>query len=1233
LNRNTAKADADRNLLFAVLALRTELVRREDMLSAMSAWAADRDKPLGQILVEKGMLRPDRRGWIEAMVDTHLEGGHDLISTLPMTAGLMHSLASQPGDATPSGSLAAEAGTVVQEPAALPPSDVTLPLPRSTDATIVLPHPHGDTTETVARPGARSERSRYRILRPHAHGGLGQVFLALDQELGREVALKEIREDQADDSHRRARFVLEAEITGGLEHPGVVPVYSLNWYENGRPYYAMRFIRGESFDQIIERYHADPAKHLDPSRMVLDFRRMLRRFIDVCNAIAYAHSRGVLHRDIKPQNIMLGKYGETLVVDWGLAKSISQPDISGYSSELQLTPTSASGTAETMPGSAIGTPQFMSPEQAAGDLEKTGPASDIYSLGATLYCLLTGHVAFENPDVAITLRMVQRGVFPAPRVHEPALSPALEAICMKAMALRPEDRYATPKALAEEIEDWLADEPVAAYPEPWTARFARWRRRHRAWTTAGAVGLVLIALVASLVAAGIRRAQKNTERLNAGLILDRALTRCQNGEPARGMLELAYGLEYLRGQDLVLDRSFRRNLDGWSHRLLPLRYLLTHRGMVDAVAFSPGGNVFLTAGGVVEAGKVAGEVHLWDAATGDRLWSTVPLLESEVRAAVFDPKGARFAIGQDNGWVQLYNVSTRRPIGKALRYGSRVTSLAFSPDGRLFVAGGHGSQVVVWDAQAPATRPLHTLEHPAPVLAVAFSLDSTHIAAGCDDGYAYIWSVSGEAGTRVRTSRRHDGPVRAVAFHPQKSMLVTGGLDGIIRVWNTSDGSLAGRRPITQAVGVYAVAFRPPRGDVIASGTEDNNVQLYDPLTSEPYALPIEHEGSVISVAFSPDGRTLLTGCQDQYARTWEIPAAPSAQEVARHQGRVTALEFGPGAESVLTAGEDGVVRLRSRAGEDLGPPHSHPGPVLSVALSHDGRLAVSGSADGLVRAWDPTAAGSRERIVARHETPVTSLRLRPGDTAVVSGSEDGWVRVTQLDANAAPPAAFFHVETVAAVDFHPNGKAILTAGGDSVKIWDVSKTNGPVQAILHPGQVYAARFRRDGTRILSGGENNTAQLWDPQTGRAVGPPMIHEGAIRSLSFGPQGLSVLTASNDRTARLWDSRDGTPLGPPMAHADRVTAVAYGPLLNDDLVATGTEHGVVRTWTIPYPIEGSAERLKTWVEVSTGLTLEVPDGGTTGIVRVLKPKDLAAKRLELRRLGGAPTGHATLSDVEE
>jgi serine/threonine protein kinase len=351
----------------------------------------------------------------------------------------------------------------------------------------------GDSTGLTEKYPASS--GQYRVLRLHAQGGLGEVYLAYDKELHRNVALKEIRREHGAHPQNYARFRMEAEITGNLEHPGIVPVYQLGRHDDGRPYYCMRFIRGDSLGTAIERFHSKgPGR--DPGERALELRRLLGRFVAVCETIAYAHSRGVMHRDIKPSNIMLGPYGETLVLDWGLAKLIGSPPEAGTPDDAILRPPSASLSADTLDGELVGTPAYMSPEQASGDSDEIGPASDIYNLGATLYTLLTGKGPFDHRRGMF--QRVAEGRFATPRAIRPGIPRALEAICLKAMALRPEDRYASARELADDLERWLADEPVLAYRESPFTRLARWGRRHRSMMI-GAVIATMVTLSGSLV--------------------------------------------------------------------------------------------------------------------------------------------------------------------------------------------------------------------------------------------------------------------------------------------------------------------------------------------------------------------------------------------------------------------------------------------------------------------------------------------------------------------------------------------------------------------------------------------------------------------------------------------------------------------------------------------------------------------------------------------------------------
>jgi hypothetical protein len=336
-------------------------------------------------------------------------------------------------------------------------------------------------------------RAEFRDLRFHAAGALGEVFLARNAELNREVALKFIKPARLGDPDSLRRFLQEAEVTARLEHPGVVPIYALGTDESGAPCYAMRFIRGETLQDAIDAFHAAEKPGRDPSERSLALRELLNRFVSICNTVAYAHSRGILHRDLKPRNVMLGKYEETLVVDWGLAKPFERDDAARSVGEETLTPGSGGGS-DTPTVGAVGTPAYMSPEQAEARWDLVGPASDVFGLGGILYAILTGRAPYQGGQVALMLEKVRRCDYPPPRQVKPGISRALAAVCLKAMATRPEDRYSSALDFAADVRRWLADEPVTAWREPALIRARRWGRRHK--VTASVV-------VACLLTAGL----------------------------------------------------------------------------------------------------------------------------------------------------------------------------------------------------------------------------------------------------------------------------------------------------------------------------------------------------------------------------------------------------------------------------------------------------------------------------------------------------------------------------------------------------------------------------------------------------------------------------------------------------------------------------------------------------------------------------------------------------------
>jgi eukaryotic-like serine/threonine-protein kinase len=354
--------------------------------------------------------------------------------------------------------------------------------------------------------------TEYRSLTYYKEGGIGIVQIGDDPQLPRTVAVKRLKSRKRPDPNAREQFLAEANITALLEHPGVVPIYRVGADSVGNPYYAMRLLQGETLAEAIERYHQSNPTVRFP-RTNPEFRRLLRSLIGVCDTIAFAHGRQIIHRDVKPENIMLGKFNETLVLDWGLAQRLAQdaPEAEG-TAEL----TAPVNVCPPSPQNIKGSPAFMSPEQASGS-QTVGKATDIYSLGATLYVLLTGKSPFDGASPWEIIAKVKSQALAPPKKIRRDVPDALAAICTKAMARAPQNRYQSAGAIREDLERWLADEPITAMKASVTEQISRAAKRHRSLVVGSVVALLLGAIGLSILALQQYRLASYERRLNTQL--------------------------------------------------------------------------------------------------------------------------------------------------------------------------------------------------------------------------------------------------------------------------------------------------------------------------------------------------------------------------------------------------------------------------------------------------------------------------------------------------------------------------------------------------------------------------------------------------------------------------------------------------------------------------------------------------------------------------------------------
>lgn len=1050
--------------------------------------------------------------------------------------------------------------------------------------------------------------ARYRVVRRHSKGGLGEIYIAADKTLHREVALKEIRDQFVSDRHIRSRFVQEAEITGSLEHPGIVPVYTLGYHPDGRPYYVMRFIRGESLRESALRYHKTALSALPPGERLLTFRRLLGRFQHVCDTIAYAHSRGILHRDLKPENIMLGEFGETLVVDWGLAKRFRdvepQPSIG---LETDLEPQSAEADSRlTRSGQIIGSPAYMSPEQAAGRLDLLGPVSDVYSLGATLYFLLTGRAPFEGYQAAEALLLAQCGEFVTPRHVQRGVDPALEAICLKAMAIRPENRYASAQALSSDLESWLADEPVTAYREGWSRRLARLTRRYRTSTQTAAASLLIISVVSIAAAVMIRASwRKESQALNSSLQLstrlgfDRALTLFDRGQATEGMLWLTRALRTAPDDAADWRRVIRANLANWQGSIVPLRHVIEHGDEVYTVAFSPDGKKLVS-------GSRDGTARIWAVATGTLL---TPALKhnGEVSSVAFSRDGKRVLTGSHDGTARIWDSITGAPITPSLNVGAKLRATVFSPDNRIVATAADNGAVELWDSTTGQNigKPG---KHAGGAWTVSFSPDGKTLASGGFDWTARLWDVAKAA--PIGEPLKHDREVWCVAFRPDGKVLASGSGDATVRLWDAHTGVAIGE-PLKQTKPVWWLAFNPqgtalaaitpdqdsqqdaaaylwdvcgpprllaslfqpgevwagawsPNGTMIAMGSDDCRVRVRNAATGDLISQAFTHREPVMAVAFSPDGHTLATGSKDSTVRLWDISPVALPQELVHH-GFIEAVVLSPDETTVFTGSSstdhsgrfwDAVTGLEQQ------PLLHEGGRITAAAYSPDGHTLITGCMNGDLRLWD---ARSRQAICGRfgHEDRVISVEFSPDGSKVVTGSMDRTARIWNGRTGEPISPSLRHDDSLNRVAFSSTGMLVLTCSNDqTARLWDARTGRPRGKPLQHESPVMRGTFSPDGSCALTGCNNGTVRLWNTATGELVRLIRAHSARVNGVCFSPDGRRIVTASADTTARLWDITSGTMIGATMDHQGQVWALSFSP--DGQMIATGGDDRQARLW---------------------------------------------------------------------
>jgi WD40 repeat protein/serine/threonine protein kinase len=1118
----------------------------------------------------------------------------------------------------------------------------------------------------------------YRLLREIGRGGMGVVYEAVQESLGRHVALKVLPGYGLASPTHRERFRREAQAAARLHHTNIVPVFGVGEHQ-GTHYYVMQFIQGQGLDVVLDevkRLREGPdrpaaypevaasvaqglltgrfarvvpdqanAGGLEPPRAPVSplsaagsdpvsavgsdhpatlagqsepkyFRSVARVGVQVADALTYAHGQGILHRDIKPSNLLLDTQGTVWVTDFGLAKTDESEAL-------------------TSPGDLVGTLRYMAPERLQGQSEARG---DVYSLGLTLYELLTLRPAFAETNRARLIEKVTHEEPPRPRQLDRQIPRDLETIVLKAMAKDPGQRYATATALAEDLRRFLADRPIQARRAAHWERLWRWCRRNPAVASLLAVVAVLAVAFVGYQAWALHRlaaeqrqtqAARDAAQLQAAeLALDKGQLLGEQGDVNPALLWMARSLKLAPAEAGALRSVARANLGAWSGRVHPLRLILPHETPVDTVAFTADGKALLTAGGRNDKAAV---VRRWDPVNGRPVGD--PLVSAgrgvNVERITFSPDDSRVLIPYSDGVTRLLNLADGKTLWQSPPQAGMITTTAFSPDGqRLLVAWSDAplqSQcrtgiVQLWETATgkPLTR---LLPHDRPVWAAAFHPDGKTFVTECgiwndpsDRGLARFWDVGGH---EIRKPLEQPSHGVAVAFSPDGQKLLTGHWDFTAGLWDLASGQCL--RTLQHEGPLRTVAFGPDGdGKTLLTASFDGIARLWDAATGQPLGPPLRHQSLVYGAAFSPDGRTLATGAWDHTVRLWEVAAHSPAERPA---AAFFPLGMSPDRRTVLARNADQTVQLRDAvSGQPKGTVLRPKGRVLAGALSPDGQSAVTTGEDGSSWLWDLASGQALTQLP--HPDPGWALAFSPDSKTLVTGE---WNEARLWDAARGTPLRqplHRHAEgPVFAVAFSPDGRMVLTGGADgTARFWDAATSRPNGTPLVHYPAVLAVAFRPDGKAVLTGGADSTARVWDVATGKPLGPPLPHQGTVYAVAFSRDGRTVLTGSRDRTVRLWDAATGKLLGPPLQHPGPVLGVTFGPDDQTVLAAVGKKHGQVdpadttQCWRVPAPVSGDADQVALWIQVLTGMELEA-----NGAVRLLDAATWQQRRQQLQDAG--------------
>jgi eukaryotic-like serine/threonine-protein kinase len=1004
----------------------------------------------------------------------------------------------------------------------------------------------------------------YQLVREIGTGGMGEVYLArrVDAEFNQQVAVKLIRSGQ-DSAAVVRRFKAERQILASLDHPNIAKLMDGGRTAQGQPYFVMEYVPGVPVTE-----YCDEKK--------LKIRERLELFIQVCEGVQYAHRNAIIHRDLKPANILIAEEdGKPIprIIDFGLAKA--------------TTPTLPEHTLLTRFGHLMGTPDYMSPEQADPRVRVIDTRTDVYSLGVILFVLLTGLLPFaakrdDHPPLDEFLRRLReeeaprastkvsgdrdssapsalaRGVERAQLVK--LLRGDLDWITMKALERDRDRRYGSPSDLAADLRRYLNHEPIVARPASAGYQVGKFIRRHR--IAAAFIGVVTVLSAVASGAALIALHKEHeaefqaTQALQAQsrLLTQAAAQRVKDGDIAGAqsiILEVLSNPRFSAASTAAANSVFQdiRAAD------VQLAVLSGHGDIVLSAAYSPDGTRIVTASDDRSA-------RIWDARTGAQLVVLSGHDDSLITAA-YSPDGTRIVTASTDKTARIWDARTGAQLAVLSGHGDEVNSAAYSPDGARIVTVSNDKTARIWDART-GVQLTALVGHSDYLYSGVYSPDGTRIVTASADKTARIWDA--RTGAQLAVLSGHRDGVDSADYSPDGTRIVTASLDKTARVWDAHTGV---QLTVLSGHGsrVYSAAYSPD-GTRIVTASFDKTARIWDAHTGMQLAALPGNVRVIYCAAYSPDGTRIVTGSNDNTARVWDARIGTQLAVLSGHDSYLYSAAYSPDSTRIVTASVDKTARIwDARSGAQLAVLSLHGEDLYSAAYSPDGARIVTASADTTARIWD-ARTGAQLVILSGRGGRVFRSAYSPDGTRIVTASADKTARIWDARSDVQLAALSGHVDYVYSAAYSPDGTRIVTASADrTARIWDARTAAQLAVLSGHGDGVITAVYSPDGTRIVTASVDGSARIWDARSAAQLTVLSGHGDSVVSAAYSPDGTRIVTASRDKTARIWDAHTGMQLAALFGHGDYVYSAAYSP--DGTRIVTASFDNTARVWDAHVP----------------------------------------------------------------